>query len=151
MHTYIELSNYYASIGNLKAGIEGLCMDIVDWVSKKCSCNKIVAKMFFFLQMNSTQLFWSKKCCIYRRHDEFTFIFLTSVISCLPILFYLSARYFGIIRKTTIRSRKAEVPGGPKDLIDLFLFSSNFIDGIKKFHLYWLEWTVTNWNFFFVK
>lgn len=60
---------------------------------------------------------WSLRCCKYRRHNEYTFIFLSTFICLLPVLFYTSARYFGIIKKTTILSRKS--------LLFVFKYSCN--------------------------
>ncbi|XP_068630288.1 osteopetrosis-associated transmembrane protein 1 [Battus philenor] len=82
MQFYLQLDSFYlALLSTDSIGVDNICMDIVD-------------------SMNATRSIWSKSfnCCKLRRSPEIVFLCSAGLISFLPIIFYLSVRFFGPIR-----------------------------------------------------
>ncbi|CAG9771271.1 unnamed protein product [Ceutorhynchus assimilis] len=79
---YQVLQDYFFSISNENEKI-GVCMDIVD-------------------MMNSTWTYWGNKCCKFRRHKEYGFIFSTVAVLVTTVLFYIIAQIYAKKKQPTI-------------------------------------------------
>lgn len=81
MQSYIELNNFYNKLGTDSVGLEGICMDIVDY-------------------MNATRYIWSKNlnCCKLRQSPQIIFLICTGIIGFLPLIYYLAVRFCGPIK-----------------------------------------------------
>jgi hypothetical protein len=86
MEDYLNLDNYYTSISNENEKI-GVCMDIVD-------------------VMNTTRLFWSLKCCKYRKHEEHIFIASTVTVLLVTLLFYVIVQFCSVKKTPTILQQR---------------------------------------------
>ncbi|XP_059052407.1 osteopetrosis-associated transmembrane protein 1 [Achroia grisella] len=81
MQPYLKLDLFYRSLSKDSIGLDSVCFDIVD-------------------SMNTTRSIWSKdlNCCKLRKTPEIIFLVCTGIISFLPILFYIAARFCSPIR-----------------------------------------------------
>lgn len=64
LESYIILNDYYFNIGGIKFGINGICMDIVDWVSHLFNKEDII-------QFTDLTVFWK----IYMIHVGILYIY----------------------------------------------------------------------------
>ncbi|KAM3962261.1 osteopetrosis-associated transmembrane protein 1 [Aphomia sociella] len=81
MQSYLQLDIFYKSLSKDSVGLDNVCFDIID-------------------SMNTTRFIWSKdlNCCKLRKTPEVIFLVCTGIISLLPILFYVVARFCAPIR-----------------------------------------------------